>query len=893
MAREVDANACCEPPVSLKRPDNAPGQSELRARLGSWADFYQVMRDQLPRYDLPDGDFAGERPLRALTTRDPADPTLALLDAAATVAHVLCFYTERITQEGYLRTATERRSVLRLADMIGYRPSPGLSASCWVAITVDETDTGPDRVSLPTGSPIGTIPGPGELPATFETAADLEARPSWNALRPPLTQAHELTRADDTIWLQTLSSGLRAGDAILIVGKERERHGELNRWEFRFVTGTDTDADRGLTAVHLERRLGWARGSKVIHPPREDVRYFRMGTRTAVWGHDAPDWTALPRTSRMVFDPGAAQARDSNGDFNANDDPVKVPWRKGAAKQWPGFALDASEIDGATGKTSPKELGADPRWIDLDGKFDALMTGGFVVLREGNYDELIGLDKVELGTRTSFTLTKPYTRCYLDGATEFKHLEGFDRRRTVAYADSQPLPRAGVPVTDDITGKEITVVGTDLELLEDKVLLAAGVDASTGERHAEPVVVLRTSEADGLTTITLLDGLSRTYQRIGFTLHANVVAVSHGESVREIVGHGDAGATFQRFAIKRAPLTHLPSAEASGASPALEVWVDGVRWTRVDTLFGRGPDERVYVVEIANDGTPGLLFGDGITGARLPTGLENVSAIYRHGLGEMGNVGVAAIALPKKRPLGLVTLSNPVPAVGGTEPDTLDHARAQAPTTMLTLDRVVSRSDVEQFARARPGIAKASAVTAWSGQRQVVLLTHAGTNGAVLDDTDPIVLKLIEAIVANKDPTLQVRVAAYDPVYVRLAAQLVLDPTRDRDDVLAAAETAVRQALSFSARQLGAALTASSVIATLQRVEGVVAVDLDALWRTRDGGPAIGDEDSSDNERAREAWLPELLDAASATVVDDEVSAAELLLIDPDPKAVTLFEVTR
>ena len=49
-------------------------------------------------------------PLRNLKTRDPNDFAIALLDAWATVADVLTFYHERIANEGYLRTATERRS---------------------------------------------------------------------------------------------------------------------------------------------------------------------------------------------------------------------------------------------------------------------------------------------------------------------------------------------------------------------------------------------------------------------------------------------------------------------------------------------------------------------------------------------------------------------------------------------------------------------------------------------------------------------------------------------------------------------------------------------------------------------------------------------------------------
>ncbi len=72
---------------------------------------------------------AGEQTLpleqvrRGLTTRASDDPALALLDGWATVADVLTFYQERIANEGYLRTATERRSVLELARLLGYAPA--------------------------------------------------------------------------------------------------------------------------------------------------------------------------------------------------------------------------------------------------------------------------------------------------------------------------------------------------------------------------------------------------------------------------------------------------------------------------------------------------------------------------------------------------------------------------------------------------------------------------------------------------------------------------------------------------------------------------------------------------------------------------------------------------
>ena len=118
---------------------------------------------------------------KRLTTKSLSDPTVALLNGWATVADVIDFYQERIATESYLTTATEPESVLALAKLLGYRPRPGLAATCWLAYTLvaDPTDT---AVLLPKHQLVQSVPGAGELPQTFETSEDLVARPSWNTL---------------------------------------------------------------------------------------------------------------------------------------------------------------------------------------------------------------------------------------------------------------------------------------------------------------------------------------------------------------------------------------------------------------------------------------------------------------------------------------------------------------------------------------------------------------------------------------------------------------------------------------------------------------------------------------------------------------------------------------
>src|SRR6516165_4273084 len=92
--------------------------------------------------------------LRALKTRSDDDFTIAMLDATAIVLDILTFYQERLANENYLRTARQLRSLTELSRLIGYRPTPGVSASAYLAFSLRQT---PGLPPDPTAPPI-TIP---------------------------------------------------------------------------------------------------------------------------------------------------------------------------------------------------------------------------------------------------------------------------------------------------------------------------------------------------------------------------------------------------------------------------------------------------------------------------------------------------------------------------------------------------------------------------------------------------------------------------------------------------------------------------------------------------------------------------------------------------------------
>lgn len=186
----LDPCGCCEGAPADRIVHNAPALPALSYRIGTHASFLDRMRRRVPLvFDEPPG---APRPLQRLTTRAANDATMAFLDACAVVADILTFYQERIANEGYLRTATERRSVLELARAIGYELGPGVAASAHLAFTVEDAPGAPPESLVPMGTQVQSVPPQGKLPQIFETSTDFLARQEWNALRPRLTRPAQL-----------------------------------------------------------------------------------------------------------------------------------------------------------------------------------------------------------------------------------------------------------------------------------------------------------------------------------------------------------------------------------------------------------------------------------------------------------------------------------------------------------------------------------------------------------------------------------------------------------------------------------------------------------------------------------------------------------------------------
>jgi predicted phage baseplate assembly protein len=323
------------------------------------------------------------------------------------------------------------------------------------------------------------------------------------------------------------------------------------------------------------------------------------------------------------------------------------------------------------------------------------------------------------------------------------------------------------------------------------------------------------------TTVQLFAPLAYSYVRSTVTIYGNVVAATQGATQQDVLGNGSASQPGQSFPLSSSPLTYLPAPTAAGAADTLDAAVNGVSWAEVDHLASAGPTGHVYMTQTDHTGRTTVLFGDGVHGARLPTGAANVTATYRVGLGTAGNAAADQISQPQTRPQGVQGVTNPLPASGGADPDGVDQVKASAPLPLMALDRVVSVRDYQDLARAWAGIGKASSVLLADGMTQFVHLTVGGTTDQPLETSSALYEALVASLTANGDPHLPVRVAPCQISPIILAVSIHVGSGYQWSDVSAAVRAALLSAYSYQNRALGQDVVRSDVLATVQAVAGV------------------------------------------------------------------------
>jgi predicted phage baseplate assembly protein len=983
---------CCEgaakyTPASVA---NRPGLPELRYRVGVHGEFFESMKARLATMDIEGVGADGQtiesfRPLEGLTTRDPSDLSIAMLDGWATVADVLSFYQERIANEGYLRTATERRSVLELARLTGYTLRPGVASTVYLAYTLEDKQT--DPVEIPIGARSQSIPGPDETPQSFETAEKLDARTEWNNLQVRLSRPQNITLSTvlslDQIFVKGISTNLRAGDKLLFAfgGKQHA---------VRVVREIVADLLADRTQIHLQplaagmvecaaALTGFLPAAKAIAAnsgsgtdrlyveaaeriQRETL--LALYTAPSTWvsqmesnadgamslemedagnalraeiqtilksvGQPAPIGITSPdRFVSSLLVPPVRQARNSahlarslEAAFESGRDSAPqlligfeprlrdtyyAAWRSAnvSAAQAPLQAVYAlrttATLFGSTVQRmatfdADNRLETPDQWAEwtidasetkdqmhLDQIYDTIAPGTPVLIQTNKNGRktraVFTVDAAEGGPRTAYGLSGKSTTLTLNDEWWFGPQDSMATlRATMVFGEATALAITEEPVTADVAGQEIELKDLHKELKSGRWVIVSGerndIPEVDGIRASELMMIsaLRHGYDPTLandkthTTLVLATELAHSYKRETVIVHGNVVKATHGDSGvgAETLGSGDGAQSMQMFTLKRAPLTFVSAPTPSGVESSLEIFVNDIEWHEAPTLIGYGGGERVFVTQTDNEDRSTVIFGNGREGSRLPSGVENVVARYRAGIGKPGNVRAEQISLVQTKPLGVKSVVNPLRASGGADRENTNQARENAPLPLMALDRLVSLRDYEDFTRTFAGIGKASAIRLTDGRRQFIHLTIAGADDIPIDTSSDLYQNLLIALRRFGSPDTPVQVDVRELLSLVLSANIKLLADHQWEVVSEAVRASVIETFGFERRRLGQSALRSELISIMQAIPGVSYVDVDAFGGIPEKRTA---PDPITEERVRRLITPDEMTAAVLKIV--------------------------
>jgi hypothetical protein len=415
-------------------------------------------------------------------------------------------------------------------------------------------------------------------------------------------------------------------------------------------------------------------------------------------------------------------------------------------------------------------------------------------------------------------------------------------KRTSALLSSHEFTLVEVPISEPVglsespsSNPEIELDGLYPDLEAGRTLIVAGERFELKGVVSQDIVQVKyvshrltNRVKDAVHTyVQISTPLRSQYARNGVCVYANVTGASHGESTTQILGNGDASKVFQTMPLPKGPLTYLSAPNETGVQSTLEVRVNNIQWHEQNSLLESAPNGRDYVVQANPEGLESIQFGDGITGARLPTGNSNVVATYRTGLGKAGNVRAKTITNLASRPLGVKEVTNPLPATGGADPETIEQIRSNAPIAVMALDRLVSVRDYADFARNFAGIDKSVAQSMRLGGQPSIGITIAGAGDVPIAPDSELQKNLIEAYRRLGDPLQRVQIKQRELLLLFLSANVRLKSDYRFSSVEPMIRNALYDRFSFVRRELGQSLYLSEVYSAIQNVDGVAYVDVD------------------------------------------------------------------
>ncbi len=298
--------------------------------------------------------------------------------------------------------------------------------------------------------------------------------------------------------------------------------------------------------------------------------------------------------------------------------------------------------------------------------------------------------------------------------------------------------------------------------------------------------------------------------------------VEEGHLVKdEILGTSD-GTPNQRFPLSHTGLILRSMGKSQQVNRDIimitELGETIEEWTLQESLAFSREGQKDFVIEIDEDDRTTVIFGDGVFGAIPATGTV-IKATYHVGGGSHGNVAAESIQTIVNAPhLALIgaKVTNPKPATGGAERESIGHAIMHAPGVFRSLKRAVTAEDYEALALDFKGVGKVRAeATNWN----TVMLFVAPEGGGHVSD---VLRANLLAYFEDKRPLstiIEIEDADYVKIFIR--ADVGVKSYYDQNDIREKVEKVASDLLAFENVDFGQRIYLSKFYEAVEAIEGV------------------------------------------------------------------------
>ncbi len=705
---------------------NLPGQPQIAYRAGDFNSFRTALLTPLL---APEGQPPLEQSLTAWQSGVGADPSVVdlavmMVEWWAYLGDILTFYNERISNEDYLRTAIQPDTPGALVRLLGYRPRPAIGATGNLAALLTPSILPGQTVTLPAGLQFQSKPGPGQSPQTYELLTKtILSQPDHV---PATTQPFLVTSAGNQLLLQGTVTTLSNGNLLLL---------DLRSDAAQPALITLSAAPQPVTSASGVKQTLLTFSGAAPSPISAETGRLRKSTQTASL------WTV---NGTNVSSGTTVQLASVVRQIRPNDW-VVFTGPNGATQ-----VVQVASVADVMGDAESVANGGGPTSVGTKAPLPILHTQ---LTLQSNLSSALAADSA------------PQNVTLLYGWVEAAALVDQPPAAWDGTTALIPIQPAAFPPAS------VTTVPSPPILIQDSV--GVGLQATGDVASGDLDVDLPTSNPAPLAT-TLQPPLNVYY---------NLLPITQGKTVaNEVLGSGDGTQAGQSFTLSKSPVTYLMNGAVYASTIALTV--NGQPWTEVASFYGQPPGAQVFTTREDATQMTHVDFGDGINGARLPTGTNNVVATYRVGAGAASPPAGKLTTIAQSYP-GLRSVVNPVPVSGGSDPDPAALLQKLAPQSVLTFGRAVSVFDYQALAAGAPGVTQASAIWSWDDENQ--------TSGVTVYVTgEPNVAASVQTLLSQSgDPNRPVQVLTATQISISLTLTLIVTTGMDTTAIQTAVTTAL------------------------------------------------------------------------------------------------------